>query len=135
MATLTLTNRGVNQRAKYLLNKDTPATLVLHLHNNNYTTIVTSTISNYTEPSGGTGYASVTLTPANWTGSASSGIATYDYPMIAFTFTSGGFTIYGVYIEDGTEVVMGGLLDTPFAVPSGGGTLNVYLEWVDKQCP
>src|ERR1051326_837872 len=134
--TLTQTNAWLDRLLQMRLNKGgTLGNLTLKLYTNNHTPVVTDTSAAYTECSA-TGYAAVTLTGASWTGSTSGGVADYTYPTVVFTFTAGlGQTIYGAYLVDQAGNVSAGLLDTPFAVPPGGGSLDINLEEKQQQCP
>ena len=136
--TLTWLNRGIDDRELQYLNNETPFNLRVRLYVNSHSPVVTDTDSAFTECTA-TGYASQTLIAANWSGSTSGGVATYTYPTLTFTFTAGlGQTVYGVYLDDAAtptpHTQMAGLLDVPFAIPSGGGTLTIALTDQFHQC-
>jgi hypothetical protein len=134
--TFTWLNNGLDWVEQLKLNKTEPSNLTLHLYTNDYTPVVTDTAEDYTECEL-TGYDSITLTPDDWTGSTTDGLSTYTYPSQSWTFSSyaGGTTIYGAYLTNGAGVaVAAALLDTAFAVPAAGGTLNLSLTDTNKQC-
>jgi len=83
------------------------------------------------------GYASVPLVPGNWSCSQAACVETCTYPLITFTFTAGGETIYGHFVTDDTSggLMFSELWTTPFAVPSSGGSVQVTVQWVDQECP
>lgn len=131
-----LTNTGLDLISQYLLGKAAHPGWSVFAYVNNYAPQVTDTLGNYVECSAG-GYARIPLVGANWTGSASSGIADYQYPTIAFTFNDngGGQTVYGYGIVDGGgNVVWAELFATPYAIPSAGGALALQIFWEDHLC-
>lgn len=134
--TLTLLNDGADFQEQVKLNKKTPANWTVRLYTNNHMPAVTDHAAAFTECSL-SGYGAVATTPASWTGSTAGGVADYTYPAITFTFSAyvGGTTIYGVFIAPGDGTCwLAGLLDTPYAVPAGGGSLTVSLEDKQQQC-
>lgn len=138
MSVSVLNNSMIDKRAKYTLDK-IPATpsLKLRLFVNNHTPTYADLESDYTQCSAA-GYGPQALTGSNWTGGVSAGLADYTYPTVTFTFTAGGGqTVYGHYVTDETDntVAWAELWDTPFAIPSGGGSVSVTLEWKDEECP
>ena len=128
----TLVNTGVNVIIQNWLNKLSPTNFTIGLYTTNHTPAVTDTKSTYTAIECSLpGYAEITLAPGSWTGSATAGTATYNYPAQTFTFTSnvGGITIYGAFIFDANGVLIcAGLLDTAFPVPAAGGSLTLTLQ-------
>jgi hypothetical protein len=108
----------------------------LHLFVNELTPECTDSTGEYEECTLA-GYAAVPLVPANWSCSQSACVETCTYPLITFTFTNGGETIYGHYVTDGASgpLLWAEAWTVPFAVPAAGGSVQVTLQWVDKQCP
>jgi hypothetical protein len=102
----------------------------LHLFTNVITPGVTNTVGSYTECAL-TGYAAVALTPGSWTGSTTGGVATYTYPAVTFTFSTGSVTIFGYYITFQISATVYLLcaqnFASSYAVPSGGGGMVVNL--------
>jgi hypothetical protein len=134
---MTLLDLGVQKMNERFTHKVANADLVLRLYTNNHTPAQSDTHSSYTICTL-SGYADATLTGASWTGSLSSDVWTASYPAVTFTFSAyaGGTTIYGAVIEDGSNnTYLAGLLDTPFAVPAGGGSLVLTPSYATKQCP
>lgn len=128
-------NTGIDYAAQVFLKKTAEQDLTVRLFTNNHTPVVTDTASAFTECAL-SGYANVTLTPASWSGSTTGGLATYTYPAITFTFNAyaGGTTIYGYYVTiPGVTGVLAELFSTPYAVPSGGGTLTVNITYQDQK--
>jgi hypothetical protein len=81
-------------------------TLTLKLYSNNLTPAEGDTAASYTEVAGG-GYASKSLTFANWTIGTAAGVTSAQYtPAQDFTFTgvtNAPGTVYGYYIVDGSN--------------------------------
>jgi hypothetical protein len=128
-------NTGIDYAANVFLKRTAEVDLTARLYVNNYTPLVTSTAGNFTECTL-TGYAALTLTPGSWSGSTSSGLATYTYPTITFTFSpyAGGTTIYGYYVTiPGVTAVLAELFSTPYAVPAGGGSLTLDVTYEDQK--
>ena len=129
------TNAGIDEAAQLWLGNDVYDTLTLRLFVNNHTPTVTDTAGNYTECTLA-GYAAVALTPGNWSGSTSAGLATYTYPALIFTFSAyaGGSTIYGYYLQDADgNVILADLLSPAFAVPAGGGSVAITPTYEDQK--
>lgn len=132
-----LNNYLTLRRAQYALGgAPTVLTPTLALFTNNVVPSCTDTTGTYTQPSGGSGYGTVSLVYANWVFSLASCVYTVTYPSITFTFTSGSFTIYGHFVYDSTG---GGVLysyqwPTAYSVPGGGGAVSLTPQWVDLQC-
>ena len=137
MATLLLLDLGVQKLNERFTHTVSNSDLVLRLYVNNHTPVQTDTHSAFTICTL-SGYADATLTGSSWTGSLVSHQWQANYPTVTFTFSAygGGTTIYGVLLEDGSNnTYLAGLLDTPFAVPSAGGSLNVTPAYDTQQCP
>lgn len=132
---LTLFNAGVDYFAQLEVNKEAQGNLTWKLYVNNHTPVVTDTGAAYTICTLA-GYADFTTLGATWTGSSSAGLATYTYANNTYTFNAyaGGTTIYGIVLFSSGGTALGAaLLDVPFAVPIGGGTLTLGLtETVQK---
>ena len=110
--------------------KTAQTNLKLHLFKNNVTPTKTDTISTYTE-STGTGYASVTLTPANFSTSTVGSTTTTSYPTVTFTYT-GSESVYGYYVtnNDSTIVLWAEAFSSVFSIPAGGGQVLVTLNLI-----
>lgn len=136
MATLTWLNGGVDHLLRLFLNKDSLHDVSIGLYTNNHTPAVSDGLGSYTLCTL-TGYAAVDTTPSSWAGGPAAGVATYTYPAITFNFSAyaGGTTIYGVVLYDGSGTAWAAaLLDTPYAVPAGGGSLVITPALSTKQC-
>jgi hypothetical protein len=101
---------------------------LLRLFQNNVTPGYSDLISSYTEPSGTTGYAPITLTGAGWTVQISGGTTTALYSQQTFTFTT-AVTLYGYYIST-TEVTpkllwVERFSGAPFTLPGTGGQIAI----------
>lgn len=80
-------------------------TLTLKLYSNNVTPAEGDTAASYTEVAGG-GYASKSLTFANWVIATAAGVtsAVYDSQFFGFTgVTNAPGTVYGYYVVDGSN--------------------------------
>lgn len=114
--------------------------LYLGLFVNNITPTAGMAYSGVTECSA-PGYARVSLTPANWTGSTSLGVANYSYPTITFAITgpgSPGQTVYGHYVFDPStsELWWVQVWATAWVIPATvTANPTVTLNWTDDQCP
>ena len=132
-----LMDAAIVSRAQYILGQ-APATPKprFKLFVNNHTPACDDSPGMYTECTLA-GYASLLLNPASWSCSLSSCVETCTYPTITETFTAGGQTIYGHFVIDDLtgNLLWAELWPTPFAVPSGGGSIQIVLQWVDQQCP
>lgn len=128
MATLTWLKAGLSRKLGLITNKaGAVENLKLGLYVNNHAPDPNDTTANYTECTLA-GYAQITLTGANWsTPSYSAPTESTVYsPDNTFTFTAGSVTIYGALLfNQAGDVIAAGLLDTAFAVPSGGGTVTI----------
>jgi hypothetical protein len=128
-------NTGIDYVAKLFLNLASISNLTVRLFTNNITPSVTDTAASYTECVL-SGYASVTLTPGNWSGSTTSGEANYGYPTITFTFNpyAGGTIIYGYFVTiPGLVGVLADVFSPSYAVPAGGGSLTVTPTYLDQK--
>lgn len=137
MATATFLTEGLDIATKNLLGQAIAITPKLRLFTNNQQPGAADTLATYTQCVLA-GYADAAITPANWMGSSAGGVATYAYPNLAFTFNAyaGGTTIYGGVYYDATsgKALFAFQLDTAYAVPAGGGTLNVAMTFQDHKC-
>ena len=116
-----------------------PPTLRLILYVNNLAAYTHATILADLTECTAPGYAGVDLNPVNWTGGVVAGVADYLYPPITFTMTGPGGpaqTVYGQAVVNTADGVLwwGSKWTTPFAIPSGGGAVQVSLFWEDKVC-
>jgi len=87
-----------------------------------------------------TGGEPQTLSTANWSTSVTSGTAFAVSTLISWGFAAyaGGVTIQQYMVVDtatGTKLIWGGVLPTPYLVPSGGGILELVITWPLNQCP
>ena len=126
-------NTGIDYAAKEFINVNSLQNLTVRLFTNNITPGPTNVAGDFTECAL-TGYANITLTPGSWSGSSSGGQATYTYPTLTFTFSAygGGVTIYGYYVTiPGVIGMLAERFSTPYAVPSGGGSLTLDTTYVD----
>lgn len=136
-ATIVYITPGLKRRLNLEINNgDTLGNYKLGLYVNNHTPVAADTGAEYTECTLA-GYAQITLTGATWSApSFSSGVASSTYPDQTFTFSAGGQTIYGLFLMDqGSTINAAALLDTPFTVPTGGGTVKITsLTAQTKNC-
>lgn len=121
-------NEGKLQFLKQGLGAAPIETLILKLFCNNYTPVAGSTAAAFTEASGA-GYASKSLTAANWT-YAGTTTQTASYPVQTWTFTGAlttNATIYGYYLVGATsgKVYCAELLAAPFTPANNGDNLSV----------
>jgi len=120
-------NAGIDYLAQVFLNMTAQQNLTLRLFTNNHTPVVTDTFATFTECAL-SGYAAFTFTAGTWSGSTAGGVSSYSYPAHNFTFDpyAGGTTIYGYLVTiPGVTAVLGDLLGTPYAVPAGGGIMQI----------
>lgn len=128
-------NVGEEKLLRIALGVDVSEDFVLHLFTNNVTPAETDTIAQYTELTAGqqAGYAAKTLTKASWTVTVNGGITTAGaalgaYAQQVFTLTgSTAVNVYGYYVTNnaGTVLLWSETFAAPFAIPIGGGTINV----------
>lgn len=125
-------------RWKVGLRSDDPVH-TLHLFVNDFTPSASSVVDDFTECALN-GYAQAVLNPADWTVSltGSSGLA--EHPGHVFHFDGPGLpatTVYGWYLKDeGTglqKIAWSRRLDTPYVVPSIGGSMAVTLNLTEDQ--
>jgi uncharacterized membrane protein len=123
--TLIISNGGDVIALNRLVNNTTLDNLKLHLYTNSISPSKTDTASTYTEPSGATGYAAISLTGASWTVATVSSVTTASYTQQTFTFTSGPVTVVGYFLTDNSGNLVGAeqYTDGPYNIPSGGGTI------------
>lgn len=120
-------NGGIDYLTKIFLNVTAQQNLTLRLYTNNHAPVVTDTWAAFTECVLG-GYAAFTFTPGTWSGSTVAGLSSYSYPAVSFTFNpyGGGTTIYGYAVTiPGVTGILADLLGTPYAVPAGGGIMQI----------
>jgi hypothetical protein len=128
-------NTGLDYAMQVILNKASPQNFTLRLFTNTHTPAVTDTPSSYTECAL-SGYSAYTFAPSDWSGSTSSGLATYTTSGVVFTFSAyaGGTTIQGYFVTiPGPTAILADVLSTPFAVPAGGGTLTITPTALDQR--
>jgi hypothetical protein len=106
------------------------ATLTLKLFANNYTPIQSSTLSSFTEATGG-GYSAITLTRGtNWVYSAGTPPVVVYLVGSPSTFTFTGalttnLTVYGYYVTDGTYCWWAQLLNAAFTPANNGDNIVI----------
>lgn len=124
---LVVPNNGEGDALDAFTGKTAMSTLVLRLYGGNITPSETDVASTYTSSEyAATGYASITLTAANWTTTEGAPSQTV-YAQQTFTMTGAG-DAYGYFMTRAT----GGRLalaerftGAPFSIPSGGGTIKI----------
>ena len=110
----------------YILNRDLPEGLVIHLYSNNIIPQETDTITNYVEVSGG-GYASIGLTAGNWTiipGTPTSA----EHTEVVWTFNGAVGNVYGYYVTrvTGLELMWAERFSNgPFNIQTNGDEIRV----------
>ena len=127
MALLT-PNVGVQEILKRALNFSATGDVKLHLFQNNYTPIETSTVASFTE-STWTGYAIKTLTGASWTcTNADPSEASYGIQTFTSTAGSQNQANYGYYITDSANAILLWaelFTDGPYTIVNNGDTISV----------
>jgi hypothetical protein len=123
---LLVPNVGEERMLRAIMNQTAPENLVLKLYTNNITPAEADTAATYTEASG-FGYASVTLTPANFvfTPGAPSDAS---YPQIIFTFTGALGNVYGYYIVQATSGILmwaERFTDGPYNIQNNGDQIKI----------
>ena len=130
MAYALFIDQGLTDLANSLVEWDNP-TLYLGLFTNNITPANTDVNATTTECVL-TGYARIALNSLTWSNTSIANQGSYLSATAAFNFAvyGGGTTIYGFTLWDPNTnlVVAEGLLDSTFAVPAIGGTLDFTLE-------
>lgn len=138
MADIVVLNESmVLKRAQYTLGlAPGDPSLTLRLFTNTIAPLCTDVPADYTECALA-GYVPIALVPGSWVITTSSCVVDASYPTQTWSLTAGGATIYGHYVTDETDSSLAWveLWDTPFAVPEGGGTITITLQWLDEQCP
>lgn len=132
---LVVPDAGEVRLLEYIVNKNTPTNLVLHL----YTNDVDLSTESFTAPGdnppatgsftevAAAGYAAVTLSGSNWIVATSSGISSAVYnPGITFSFTV-GVDVQGYYVTNTSNKIMWAeeFPGAPFTLPSTGGDIAV----------
>lgn len=119
--TLVAPNAGEVRELELIVNKVAQADLVLGLFANDVTPTSSTVLGDLTEPSGG-GYATKTLTGANWTvtpGAPSE--AAYAEQTFTFSGVPTPATIYGYFVKHGTVLLWAERLPSPPFTVSGAG--------------
>ena len=125
---LVVPNASEDLMLQNILNKTAPETLVLKLYTNIYTPVETSTAANFTEAVGN-GYASVSLTPANWTITPGAPTSA-SYPQVTFTFTGNLGNVYGYFCVTTTSLLLlfGEIFtDGPYNIVNNGDQIKISL--------
>lgn len=130
---LVVPDKGEVRLLRYIVNKDTPTNLVLHLYTNEVDLSTESfeaagdgSSGSFTEVSA-SGYAAVTLSGANWTASTSTGVSSAVHNTgITFSFTT-GVDVQGYYVTNTSNQIMWAeeFPGAPFTLPSTGGDIAV----------
>lgn len=98
---------------------------------------VNDTLANYTQCTW-PGYSPIVLIPAEWTGSTTNGVATYQYPLVTWAFDPSNQaqqTVYGyLVIDQGGDLLYAEQFAAPYPISPQGGTLPLILQWTDEQC-
>ena len=119
---------GEELALRNFLNATAPQNQTLRLFVNNITPAETDTAATYTEATGG-GYASKSLTGANWTFTGTSPTEAAYNAQQTFTFTGAlttNPTIYGYYLVQTTSgILMWAETSTPFTPANNGDNYNV----------
>lgn len=125
---LLVPNNGEGDALQYFVNKATPQDLVLKLYQNNVTPGETDTAATYTEATF-TGYASVSLTGANWTvteGAPSS--ASYAQQTFTSSANQSQQLIYGYFLvraSSGRIAYAERFTDGPYSIANNGDAIKV----------
>ena len=132
-----VTTFGADYYARVILGIEPVQGYSVHLWVNFRTPQVNDSWPIYTECTW-PGYSPFSLNPAEWTGGAQNGVATYSYPLLTFNFDASDDpqqTIYGyaVLSSDGTLLYLESF-SAPFPIPPEGGSIPMVLHWTDEQC-
>lgn len=122
---LLVPNDGESDALDAFTAKTAATSLILRLYSSNTTPAETDTAATYTEYAA-TGYASITLVPANWTTTPGNPSSTA-YAQQTFTMTGAG-DAYGYYMTrttSGRIALAERFTAAPFSIPGGGGTIKV----------
>jgi hypothetical protein len=119
-------DEGLRKVAELITGFSANGNLTMRLFVNNITPGAATVKADFTECTL-TGYTSKTLNTSNWTFGISSSVETASYPQQNWVFTASGQTIYGYYVTDPTDakVVWCERIASPYAVPSGGGSIQI----------
>lgn len=124
---LVVPDEGERRLLEYIVNKASPTDVVIHLYINSVDlTTETFTAASFTEANA-SGYASETLTGANWTVATDGGVSTAVYnSTITFLFEAGQ-SVYGYYITDTSGNILWAeqFPGAPFNLPVAGGEIAV----------
>ncbi len=110
----------------YILNRDLPEGLVIHLYSNNIIPQETDTITNYVQVSGG-GYAAIGLIAGSWTilpGTPTSA----EHVEVVWTFNGAVGNVYGYYVTrvTGLELMWAERFSNgPFNIQTSGDEIRV----------
>ena len=117
---------GEIEMLKRILNFHTPDDVSLRLYTNDKTPAEGDAKADYTELNKA-GYASVTLTGANWAITMDGATAGASFSQVTFTLT-GQCTCYGYHVTASGDVralFAEKFTDGPYVIPSGGGSVKV----------
>jgi len=122
------TNAAETTALKNFLNNTAPQDLVLRLYSDNQTPAKTDVSGDYTEVSG-SGYAAVTLTPADFV-FTDGDPSTAAYPQVTFAFNAAAGNVYGYYV---TQATSGNLMfanrfsNAPINIANNGDEIRITL--------
>jgi hypothetical protein len=124
---LVVPDQGEVRLLQYIVNKNSPTNLVLHLYTNDVALLTDEfSTGSFTEATA-TGYSSVTLTGAGWTASTTAGISAALYGTgITFSF-SVGQNVQGYYVTDTSNNILWAeeFPGAPFQLPNAGGDIAI----------
>lgn len=134
----TITTQGADYYAQVILGQRAADTYQVLLFVNFHLPSVNDTLAQYTECTW-PGYSRFTLKSSEWTGLATSGLATYQYPLLTWVLDASAHvqqTVFGyaVLTESGT-LLYAEAFSAPFPIPPEGGQIPIQLFWADEQCP
>lgn len=125
--TLLVPNNGEGDALQYFVNRASPQDLVLRLNSNNVTPAETDTASSYTECAGN-GYASITLTGANWNAPSEGAPSEITYAQQVFTFSGALGNVYGYYMtraSSGRIALAERFSDGPYNIVNNGDQIKI----------
>jgi hypothetical protein len=122
--TLLCPNVGEVTLLSYMLDKTEAGHPVMHLYNNNYTPVETSTLGHFTQCTESL-YAAATLTSSSWTIATDGDTTTASYPETTFTFGTAA-NVYGYYVTStGGDLLWAEAFSGVFTLPAAGGSIAI----------
>lgn len=110
------------------LNNTAPESLVLRLYSNNRSPAKSDVVGDYTEVSG-SGYAAVTLNPANYVFSPGDP-ATAAHPQVTFTFNGAAGNVFGYFVTRATTADLlfaNRFSNAPINIANNGDEIRITL--------